>query len=234
MLTQEQIKQVKEQLFKQLEAWPEEQRESAREQIEAMSDEELEQFLIKNKMIRAKEDSESQESSNSRASEENQKEAAAQCTFCLLSSGKIPVYKVAENKQAIAILEINPVSKGHVLILPKNHIKATKMPSSALSLAKKISKKLETKLDPKPKKIDLATTELFQHGIINIIPVYNNENLGSERKKAPENELKELQEKLALKSKENSEKENSEKVEKIKIKKPKLEKKLLNLPKRIP
>ena len=219
MLTQEQIKQVKEQLFKQLESWPEEQRDSAREQIESMSDEELEQFLIKNKMIKSKETSEHN-------SLDEQKEAATQCTFCLLSSGKLQTYKIDENKQAVAILEINPVSKGHVLILPKNHIRATKIPSSALSLAKKIAKKLETKLKPKPKKIDLATTELFQHGIINIIPVYSNENLGSERKKASENELKELQEKLSSKIK-------AEKIEKIKVKKPK-EEKTLKMPKRMP
>src|SRR3989344_724512 len=216
MLTQEQIKQIKNQLLKQLESWPEDQRESAKEQIEAMSDEELEQFLIKNKLIRSNEDSESHKSSNSRETEE--KEAANQCTFCLLASGKIPVYKLDENKQAIAILEINPVSKGHVLIIPKNHIKATKMHSSALSLAKKI---------------DLATTELFQHGIINIIPVYNNENLGSERKKASESELKELQEKLALKSKVGE--ESSKKVEKISMKKRvHKEIKLQKAPKRIP
>ncbi|MBS3092403.1 HIT domain-containing protein [Candidatus Pacearchaeota archaeon] len=231
MLTQEQIKQIKNQLLKQLESWPEDQRESAKEQIEAMSDEELEQFLIKNKLIRSNEDSESHKSSNSRETEE--KEAANQCTFCLLASGKIPVYKLDENKQAIAILEINPVSKGHVLIIPKNHIKATKMHSSALSLAKKIAKKLESKLKPKPKKIDLATTELFQHGIINIIPVYNNENLGSERKKASESELKELQEKLALKSKVGE--ESSKKVEKISMKKRvHKEIKLQKAPKRIP
>ena len=222
MLTQEQIKQVKEQLFKQLESWPEEQRDSAREQIESMSDEELEQFLIKNKMKKTKEAAGSHESS----SLDNLKDAANQFTFCLVSSGKLQTYKIDENKQAVAILEINPVSKGHVLILPKNHIRATKIPSSALSLAKKIAKKLETKLKPKPKKIDLATTELFQHGIINIIPVYSNENLGSERKKASENELKELQEKLSSKIK-------AEKIEKIKVKKPK-EEKTLKMPKRMP
>ena len=54
MLTKEQIHQVKEQLFKQLENWPESQRESAKEQIHQMNDEEFEQFLIKNKMVKLK------------------------------------------------------------------------------------------------------------------------------------------------------------------------------------
>ncbi len=224
MLSKEKIKQIKEQLFNQLEAWPEDQRESAREQIENMNDEQLEEFLIKNNLIRASKDSELR--GNSRINEE--KDAANQCTFCLLASGKIPIYKIDENKQAIAILEINPVSKGHILILPKGHIKATKIPSSALSLAKKIAKKLESKLKPKPKKIDLATTELFQHGIINIIPIYNNENLGSERKKTSESELKELQEKLSSKTK-------TEKVERISSKKRvHKEIKLQKAPKRTP
>lgn len=45
----------------------------------------------------------------------------AQCPFCQIIAGKIPSKKVYEDDQLIAILDINPASKGHVLLMPKEH-----------------------------------------------------------------------------------------------------------------
>ncbi len=44
-----------------------------------------------------------------------------QCIFCQIIEGKIPSKKVYEDDKIIAILDINPASKGHVIILPKEH-----------------------------------------------------------------------------------------------------------------
>lgn len=41
------------------------------------------------------------------------------CIFCKIVSGEIPSYKVYETKDTLAILDINPVAKGHVLVIPK-------------------------------------------------------------------------------------------------------------------
>ncbi|MBU3918685.1 HIT family protein [Patescibacteria group bacterium] len=43
------------------------------------------------------------------------------CIFCKIVKGEIPCYKIYENKKAIAFLDINPIAKGHILVLPKNH-----------------------------------------------------------------------------------------------------------------
>lgn len=43
------------------------------------------------------------------------------CIFCKIISGEIPSAKVYEDSDFIAILDINPVSKGHVLVIPKKH-----------------------------------------------------------------------------------------------------------------
>ena len=50
-LNSEQLKQIKEQLMKQIINFPESQREAMKSQIDAMNDLELEDFLIKNKLI---------------------------------------------------------------------------------------------------------------------------------------------------------------------------------------
>ncbi|MBN1544751.1 HIT family protein [Candidatus Woesearchaeota archaeon] len=45
----------------------------------------------------------------------------AQCIFCQIIDGKIDSKKVYEDKLLIGILDINPASKGHVLLMPKEH-----------------------------------------------------------------------------------------------------------------
>jgi histidine triad (HIT) family protein len=49
---------------------------------------------------------------------EQQKE---QCIFCQIIAGKMETKKVYEDKLLIGILDINPASKGHVLLMPKEH-----------------------------------------------------------------------------------------------------------------
>lgn len=40
--------------------------------------------------------------------------------FTKIAKGEIPSYKVAENDEFYAFLDINPLSKGHTLVIPKN------------------------------------------------------------------------------------------------------------------
>lgn len=39
--------------------------------------------------------------------------------FSKIIAGEIPCYKIAENERCFAFLDINPVSEGHTLIVPK-------------------------------------------------------------------------------------------------------------------
>jgi histidine triad (HIT) family protein len=45
----------------------------------------------------------------------------ATCIFCAIVAQQIPSTTVAENAQAVAIMDINPAHEGHVLVLPKAH-----------------------------------------------------------------------------------------------------------------
>ncbi|MFH0977629.1 MAG: HIT family protein [Spirochaetota bacterium] len=44
------------------------------------------------------------------------------CVFCDIVSGKTPAYKVMEDELSMVILDINPYSKGHCLVIPKRHV----------------------------------------------------------------------------------------------------------------
>ena len=45
------------------------------------------------------------------------------CIFCAIVSGAIPSSKVFESDTVYAFLDLNPVHKGHTLIIPKKHFK---------------------------------------------------------------------------------------------------------------
>ena len=41
--------------------------------------------------------------------------------FCKIVAGEIPAIKVFENDQVLAFMDIGPIVKGHVLVIPKTH-----------------------------------------------------------------------------------------------------------------
>jgi len=44
------------------------------------------------------------------------------CLFCKMVAGKIPVAKIYEDQLVLAFLDISPVSDGHTLVIPREHI----------------------------------------------------------------------------------------------------------------
>ena len=180
MLNEEQVVEVKKQIFQQIEAWPEEQRESARAKIEAMPPEEFEEFLIKNKMIK---------SGDEGADAEEGEVEGGRCIFCSIVEKKIPSSFIAENPWAIAVLEINPVSKGHTLVIPKKHVlHGEDLNKEVIEFARGVALTLREGL--KPKHIERWGHVAFGHFIINLIPAYEDTKLDFPRKKGDAEELK--------------------------------------------
>jgi len=204
MLTQEQSNQIKEQLLKQLDKFPEEQRENIKQQVTSMSNEDFEEFLKQNKLIQ---------------DPDNPNQSPQQCIFCLIVEGKIPPHKIAENLENIAILEINPLSNGHILVVPKKHLQQEEIPNSTFDLAKKICKKIKQTYQPKD--IKISTQNIMGHSLIEVLPLYGDEK---ERKKATDEELLKLKSELEIKPE----------PEKIKQPKPQINEKPIQLPTRIP
>lgn len=74
------------------------------------------------------------------------------CIFCKLANGVFPTNTVYEDDDFRAILDIEPATKGHCLILPKNHYKDLSelddtTAAKVLPLAKKLMVKLKDKLN---------------------------------------------------------------------------------------
>lgn len=47
----------------------------------------------------------------------------ANCIFCKIIRGEVPSFKLYENDKTFAFMDINPISPGHALIVPKFHAK---------------------------------------------------------------------------------------------------------------
>ncbi len=45
----------------------------------------------------------------------------ADCIFCKIVKGDIPCFKVYEDDRVLAFEDVNPISEGHTLIIPKAH-----------------------------------------------------------------------------------------------------------------
>ncbi|KAG9229848.1 hit family protein [Amylocarpus encephaloides] len=69
--------------------------------------------------------------------------SAAACIFCKIVKGDIPSFKLFESDKILAFLDINPLSRGHALVIPKHHgAKLTEIPDDQLSEILPVVKKL--------------------------------------------------------------------------------------------
>ncbi|MBX4211918.1 HIT domain-containing protein [Candidatus Pacearchaeota archaeon] len=204
-LTPEQIKELKGQLLKQIQHLPQDQKREFEHKIDEMSPEALE--LMLNQQKQGKQD---------------------KTIFRMIVDKDVPSTIIEENGQALAVLDINPISQGHTLIIPKNHAKKPEdISSPVFTLAKKLAKKISLEL--KPKSVDILPETKFGETVINLLPIYNVQvSLQSERKKSSTEELEKIAQKLRARKK-------KDKAEVIKIRKiTSTENPVVKLPRRIP
>ncbi len=81
------------------------------------------------------------------------------CIFCKIIAGEIPSYTVYEDDDFKAIADVNPASKGHIIILPKEHA------ANVFELDEKIAGKVFVVA----KKIATAVKKVYNPAGINIL-----------------------------------------------------------------
>ncbi|WMC94337.1 HIT family protein [Kineothrix sp. MB12-C1] len=74
------------------------------------------------------------------------------CIFCKIANGDIPSKEIYEDEDFKVILDLGPATKGHALILPKNHYRSLyelpdELASKVMLLAKKMSVQMTEKLE---------------------------------------------------------------------------------------
>ena len=128
-----------------------------------------------------------------------------QCPYCLIAENKIKSKKIYEDKEIIAVLEINPSNPGHTIVFPKQHLQVLsqlKDTGHLFNLVNKLSSILFDSLNAQGTNIFVANGQaagqLIPHVVVNIIPRFNNDklNLFLEHKKTSEEDLDNLLNKI--------------------------------------
>ncbi len=109
------------------------------------------------------------------------------CIFCKIAAGEIPAATLYEDEDFRVILDLNPASKGHALILPKEHYRNLydlddKLAAKVLVLAKKMTGKMRDVLNCDGYNIvqnneECAGQSVF-HFHMHMIPRYKGDNVG--------------------------------------------------------
>ena len=74
--------------------------------------------------------------------------ADADCLFCKIIAGEIPCFKLFENDETLAFMDINPANEGHALVIPKEHAADVHAVSdSAITATIKTAKKIAAAID---------------------------------------------------------------------------------------
>lgn len=96
------------------------------------------------------------------------------CIFCKIASKKIPSDIVYEDEQLLAFLDINPIHKGHLLLIPKNHYQWMQdVPDNLLAnifiLSKKLIRAMQTEIGADYIQLGIVGVEI-PHFHIHLIP----------------------------------------------------------------
>ncbi|MEK6862836.1 MAG: HIT family protein, partial [Nanoarchaeota archaeon] len=139
-----------------------------------------------------------------------------QCLFCGIVLGSISSYKIYEDDEFLAVLDINPANLGHVIIISKIHVKNIyEVNSKIFDLANLIAKKMKEKLDA-DSNIFVANGEnagqKVEHVIVHIIPRYKDDNINLtwQTRKVSQDKLNEIL--LILKIQEEKKETKKEKI----------------------
>jgi histidine triad (HIT) family protein len=125
--------------------------------------------------------------------------------FSKIVSGEIPSYKVAEDENFLAFLDINPLAKGHTLVIPKKEINYIFDIEDAeyqqyFLFAKKVAKSIKKCIQCE--KVGIAVIGLeVAHAHIHLVPINSiyDIDFGKPKLKLGDEELKMIAERIASK-----------------------------------
>ena len=122
--------------------------------------------------------------------------------FSRIVKGEIPCYKIAEDEHFFAFMDINPVAKGHTLVIPKREVDYIfalddKEIADMMVFAKKVAKAIEKAVPCK--RIGVAVIGLeVPHAHIHLIPINQEGDMDFQKEHVhmTEEEFKEIQKRI--------------------------------------
>jgi histidine triad (HIT) family protein len=119
-----------------------------------------------------------------------------ECVFCKIRDGQIPCVKIDENERTLSIMDINPLSPGHCLIVTKRHAATISEAEvedlqAAIATAKRVAEAIRTALKPDGLNMlqanGAAAFQSVPHFHLHLIPRWTDDGKGFDWKTAPGN-----------------------------------------------
>jgi histidine triad (HIT) family protein len=130
------------------------------------------------------------------------------CIFCKIINGDIPCAMVYQDEDTFAFLDINPINKGHTLVIPRQHHEnifstPSEIFSKMANTAQKIAKRQKEVLYADGVNIGMNNApdagQVVFHAHIHVMPRYKNDGYELWHGKIYQgNEIEEVQNKLKL------------------------------------
>ena len=124
--------------------------------------------------------------------------------FTRIVRGEIPSYKVAEDERFFAFLDINPLTKGHTLVVPKQETDYLfdlddRTLADMIVFAKRIARKLKEKIECKRVAVVVLGLEV-PHAHIHLIPIQDEKDVDfrKDKLKLSPDEFRELADTISL------------------------------------
>lgn len=97
--------------------------------------------------------------------------------FTKIVNGEIPSHKIAEDEKYLAFLDINPLAKGHTLVIPKEEVDyifdlEDELLANMMPFAKRVARAIDKVMDCKRVGIAVLGLEV-PHAHVHLIPINN-------------------------------------------------------------
>ena len=119
------------------------------------------------------------------------------CLFCKIVAGEIPSTRVDEDERTVAFMDINPATRGHLLVVPREHVTdlrdiAAEDLNACLATAQELARTMGDKLGADGVNLlDSCGTPAWQtvfHFHVHVIPRYDGDPLRLPWRPAPGDE----------------------------------------------
>jgi histidine triad (HIT) family protein len=111
---------------------------------------------------------------------------ASDCLFCKIVAGEVPATRVREDERTIAFMDINPATRGHLLVIPRAHARdVLEVPdedlAACLVAAKELAGRLQERFDAAGVNLlnscGAAAWQTVFHFHVHVIPRYEGDPL---------------------------------------------------------
>ena len=108
------------------------------------------------------------------------------CIFCKIVAGDLPAERVAEDEHTVAFMDINPWTRGHALVIPREHSRNLYEISdddlaSTLSAARRLAVRMRDRLDADGVNLlnscEPAAWQTVFHFHVHVIPRFDDDPL---------------------------------------------------------